>query len=407
MLSESTLQNLIQAIVDRQENINTWVIKKIAKRIREIGEVLPSDVNQLDRLLKTGSDVRLINQEISRLTGIQLSSIQDLIRTVAEDAYLDTEPFFNYRKLPFVPFEENKQLQNVVKAIARQTSDTYRNLSKAQAFMLRDPANPQILKPTPIADAYQSVVDEAVQASQGGVVDYRTAMRKTMRQLVDSGIRSVTYNTETGRIYTQRLDTAVRRNVLDGIRAINQGVQDEVGKQFGANGKEITVHACPAPDHEDLQGRQFSNEEFEKLQNEEPFKDYTGKQFTPVARAIGTCNCRHFTFSVILGVNKPTHSQEELKKIIDANDKGYTLPNGKHLTMYECTQMQRKLETQVRKAKDGQIAARTAGDMELAKKYQKQINEKQAEYIAFSNACGLQPMKMKMTVSGYRKISTK
>jgi len=404
MLSEDALENLILPIVARQEAINNFVIQTIAKRVKEIGHLLPSDVYKLERLYKSGADVKLITKEIARLTNLNEKEIKKLIKEVAKDAYKDAKPFYDYRHKSFLPFEQNEPLQEIVKAVQKQTVEAYMNLSKAQAFMLRDLKNPKKLIPTPLAKAYYTVIDEAVQASQLGIVDYYTSMRRTLRQLNDSGIRNVVYNTESGKIYSQRLDTAVRRNILDGIRAINQGVQDEVGKQFGADGKEITVHENSAPDHEPIQGHQFTNEEYDKLQNQEAFQDYEGERFQPIARAIGVLNCRHFTYSIILGVTKPNFTKEQLQAMVERNKKGYTTKDGKHFTMYECTQQQRKLETKIRWAKDGQIMARIAGDMKLAEQYQADINKYTKEYKVFSNACGLAPKLKKLTVSGYRKM---
>lgn len=404
MLSEDAIENLIQPLINRQENINIWVIVQIAKRIKEIGKLKPSDIYKLERLLKSGDDVRKINETIAKMTNLQVNEIQDIIRTVAEDAYLDTKPYFDYTQKPFIPFKENEQLQRVVNAIERQTAGEYINLSKAQAFMIRDLKNPKNLIPTTLSRTYDSIIDEAVQASQSAVIDYNTAMRRTMQQLIDSGIRRVEYQAESGKQHSQRLDTAVRRNVLDGIRAINQCVQDEVGKQFGADGKEITVHSYPAPDHAPIQGHQFTNAEFEKMQNEEPFEDVNGMKFKAIARSIGVLNCRHFTFSIILGASRPTYTQEQLENILRDNEKGYTFPNGKHLTMYQCTQRQRQFETAIRRAKDGQIAAKTSGDMVLAKKYQAKIAKYLNEYKTFSKNCGLTPKLEKTTVSGYTPI---
>ena len=409
MLSQDAIENLVQPIVTRQQKINEFVIEIICKRVKEIGQLLPSDLHRLERLLKMGGDVKKINEEIARQTGLQVKDIKALIKEVALDGYMDAKPYYDYRHKAFIPFVKNIALQNIVNAVATQTAEEYINMSKAQAFMIRDLKHPKNLIPTSISKTYYSVVDEAIQAVQSGVLDYNTAMRRTIQQLADSGIRRIEYNPESGRRYTQRMDTAVRRNVLDGVRAVNQGVQDEVGKQFGADGKEITVHSNPAPDHAAVQGHQFSNEEFEKMQSEDniSFKDTKGREYEHFDRHIGTLNCRHFTYSIIIGFSNPNFTDAQLKKIVADNEKGYTLPNGKHLTMYECTQEQRKMETAVRYAKDGQMAALEAGDEVLAKKYQAQINELTNKYNSFSKACGLSPKPVKMRVAGYRKISTK
>ena len=407
MLSDDALNNLVQPIIDRQNRINMWVLRKIATRIKEIGELLPSDIQQLISLRNAGGDAQKIMEELARMTAMQVVEIQNLVRTVAVDAYISAKPFYDFTKTAYIPYKENKILQRRVEAMARRTANSYKNIAKAQAFMIRDPKNPKKLIATPIAKAYQSVIDEAIQSASGSTVDYHTAMRRTVKQLADSGIRRVEYNPESGRQFTQRLDTAVRRNILDGIREVNQEMQNIVGEEFGANGIELSVHMNPAPDHADAQGHQFTNKEFDKMQNGENFKDAQGREYQGFDRAIGTLNCRHFAISVMIGYAKQNYTDEELAEILKKNEEGYTFPNGKHLTMYECTQYQRQLETKIRYAKDGQMTAQASGDLDLAKKYQAKVNQYTREYKAFSKACGLSEKKSKMTVSGYKKISTK
>lgn len=402
MLSQSSYDKLVQVIVDRQESINTYVLGVIGSRIKEVGQLLPSDVYKLEILLKTGSDVRKINEELARISALQVKEISKLIELIARDIYKSVKPYYDYRHKPYIPFEKNTQLQRVVEAIRRQTSDSYINISKAQAFMLRDKKNPKIFIPTPPALAYQKVVDEAIQATQMGVIDYHSAIRKTVEELADSGIKAVTYETESGKMHAQRADSAVRRNVLDGVRAINQGVQDITGEQFGADGKEITVHSYSAPDHEPIQGHQFSLEEYEKLQNEKSAKDYFGITFPAMKRAIGVLNCRHFTYSVILGVMKPNYTLEQLEKFKQDNAKGYTTKAGKHYTMYQCTQMQRKYELAIRKEKEKWVIADRSGDAALKAKAQSRISTLLAQYQSFSRGCGLKPKYNKTEVAGYK-----
>lgn len=406
MLSEDALNNLIQPIIARQEAISNYIIQQIAKRIKEIGTVLPSDMHKLERLLAMGGDVRLINEELARLTYLQETDIKQILKTVARDAYLDTKPFYDYRQKPFIPFKDNTPLQRQLKAITRITlNSTGMNLSNSQAtgFLIRDMKHPGLLKFQSIDDTYRSVMDEAIQATQSGVIDYGTAMRRTLKQLTDSGLRKMSWDSG----YTQRLDTAVKRNLLDGVREINQAVQDITGEQFGADGKEITVHANSAPDHEPIQGHQFTNEEWEHLQNNEPFTDVNGVSFEAIERAIGTLNCRHFAYSILVGVSKPVYTQKQLQEMIANNHKGYTLPNGKHLTMYECTQRQRKMETDIRRAKENQMTCKAAGDMDGVKRYQAKIHDLMSSYNSFSKACGLRLKPKNIYVEGYKKVSTK
>ena len=202
MLSDDALNNLVQPIIDRQNRINMWVLRKIATRIKEIGELLPSDIQQLISLRNAGGDAQKIMEELARMTAMQVVEIQNLVRTVAVDAYISAKPFYDFTKTAYIPYKENKILQRRVEAMARRTANSYKNIVKAQAFMIRDPKNPKKLIATPIAKAYQSVIDEAIQSASGSTVDYHTAMRRTVKQLADSGIRRVEYNPESGRQFT-------------------------------------------------------------------------------------------------------------------------------------------------------------------------------------------------------------
>ena len=403
MLDDRAIDKLIQPLIDRQEFINSYVLRQIAERIKKIGEMSTTDAFRLRQLFLSGSNVQEINKELARLAGLQIAEIQNIIHQVAEDSYIDVKPFYDYRELPFVPLEKNERLQKLITAISEQTAGTYRNISNSKAIGFLSYPTSVSRRPVfgTIDKVYKDTIDQAIQATQTAGIDYGTAMRRTMKQLVDSGIRRLVW--ESG--YTQRLDTAVKRNILDGIRQVNQGVQKETGKQFKADGIELTAHLNPAPDHAPVQGHQFTNEEFEKMQNGEDCKDIHGNVYAGFDRKIGELNCKHLAYSIVIAHAKPVYTDAQLKQILESNDKGYTTPSGKHFTGYECLQHQNVLALKVRKAKDGQIMARTAGDMELAKFYQAQINNFTAQYKAFNSASGLNMRMDKLTVMGYHRIS--
>ena len=345
------------------------------------------------------TDIRLMNSELTRLANLQIQDTKNLIKTVAIDAHLDAKPLYDYRHKSFIPYEKNSKLQQYVRAVSKQTAGTFTNLakSKANGFLVRDLKNPTQLKFQPIDDTYKSVIDEAIQSVNSGI-DYRVAMRRVMKQLVNSGIRRVVW--ENG--YTQRLDTVVRRNLLEGIRSINQLIEDENGKILNADGKELSAHANCATDHEPFQGHTFTNEEFDKLQSSSTFTDIDKQQFAPVVRAIGEYNCRHIAYSVIIGVSKPRYTKEQLQQMIETNHKGYTLPNGQHKTLYECTQIQRQLETKIRSAKEEQMIMKASGNINASRIARQRVLKYTKELTNFSKNCGLKVSKDRIAVSGYR-----
>ena len=213
---------------------------------------------------------------------------------------------------------------------------------------------------------------------------------------------------------SRRLDSAIRMTMKDGLRNLHNENQELFGRQFGADGVEITVHEAPAPDHQYMQGRQFSKKEFNKLQVDGVATDYEGKEIdinttskkgVVFHRPVSQYNCYHKTYEIVLGVSSRELTDEQLQEIIDRNNEGFEI-DGKHYTTYEGTQMQRRLETEVRKAKDTQILARESGDVDLVRESQQRITQLTNKYKELSNISGL-PTKMdRMKVSGYKRMKT-
>ncbi len=157
---------------------------------------------------------------------------------------------------------------------------------------------------------------------------------------------------------------------------------------------ELSAHAICAPDHLAVQGRQFSNDEFDKMQNGLDFEDVNGNEYKGFPRPIGQWNCRHVKFPIIVGISKPAHTDEELKAYAENSREKYSL-----------TQQQRAMETKLRQLKTERLAASAAGDELEAKRIQKKINERQAEYRQFSAKNNLLYDTRRASVEGYRRIA--
>ena len=400
MISDNTIDKLVQQVVNRQEAINIYVLDKIANRLREIGQLSPADIKRMKILVTMGTDIQQMNEYLAEMARLQVRDIKTIIKTVAMDNYLDAKPLYDYRHKSFIPFERNMDLQRITNAVAEQTANTYENLSNSQAtgFLVRDENDPRKLVFKSIDNTYKDAIDKAIQAVQSGAVDSETAIRDVVKQLLNSGVRRLYWDSG----YTQRLDTAVRRNIQDGVRQINQKIQDEIGRQIGADGKELSAHINSAPDHEPFQGHQFTNAEYEKLQSNQAFKDLDGQSFAAVQRIIGDWNCRHFAYSIIIGKSKPRYSKEQLQTFIENNQIGYTDENGRHMTMYECTQMQRKLETKIRYAKEEQMIMKELGDNVSRRLARNKVESYIREYKLFSMRCGLPTKMYRATVPGYK-----
>jgi cell fate (sporulation/competence/biofilm development) regulator YlbF (YheA/YmcA/DUF963 family) len=224
-------------------------------------------------------------------------------------------------------------------------------------------------------------------------------MYSTIKELGSSGLKTVDY--ASGR--SVRLDSSVRQHLKGALRNLHNETQAIFGKEFGADMIEISVHEHPAPDHY-MQGKQMMIEEYEKMQNHLPFKDLQGNVYEPLDRPISELNCYHYVFYGVAGVSKPNYTDEELNDILKENEKGIEL-DGQKYTIYEMSQIQRRLETNIRKQKDLQIIGRASGNKEIVENAQRKITELTHKYKQVSDISGLPYKRDRLRVSNYKRVN--
>lgn len=403
MISNETQEKLVERLINRIEQLNEYILKEIGKKIKRIGKMTPSEAYQVQQILKYGGDLDKILEKIAKVTNL---NIQDIYTIFEEEAKINqnfAKKFYDAKNISFIPYAENEVLQNQVRAIAKITASQYINLSRTMAFANIDSHGNIVF--SDIAKTYQDTIDKAILSLTQGKEAYQQVMRKSMKELARHGINTVDYTSGI----TRRLDSAVRMNILDGMRDMSNTLQKQFGEEYGADGIEISVHSNPAPDHADVQGHQFTNEEFEKFQQGLTAKDYEGRIYQPVKdnkdrRPISEYNCYHYIFCIVLGVSKQEYTQEQLDKINEKNEEGF-IYEGKKYTMYEGTQLQRQIETEIRKQKDLQIAGKAMADKEMIAEAQTKIEILDNKYNEISIISGLPTKIRRLYVTGYRKAN--
>lgn len=367
MLTQRQLEKIADTFGKRMEQIVQQYLQAMGEHIRDIGKLLPSDVQKLVEMRRMGVNIETIQRGIKEALGDCKRDVGRVFRETAEADYRAERALFGDDFN--VPFSQNDALMRTLNAYVRQTSETLEDLSNTMVVSL----------------AYERAVDTAIQAAQSGVTDYASAVRQAMRTAAADGLR-VRYVTGT----TRRLDSAVRMNVLDGIRQLNQKIAFQVGEEYGADGVELSAHALCAEDHLPYQGKQFSINEYYALNKK-------------LDRPIGRWNCRHFAFPIILGVSEPANSKTLLANYRRTSRERVTI-DGVTKTRYEWTQQQRKLETAVRRQKDIANTAKAAGDDVLRREAQYNIERYQAAYDRITDKAMLTPDRSRMRVSGFSSV---
>ena len=405
MLNENQINLLPERICERLRQANNEYLENIGNVIKKIGELRPKDIHQLQQLYNYGADLQKVTLKLAEASGKSVQDIYDMFDIVAEENYNYAKPFYKAKAIQFIPYNENKDLKQYVKSIAVQTVDEFVNLTQHTAFAVfaKDGKSiaPLFAKnkdkaATSLSDTYTKVIDYAVSKVQLGEESYQSAMREVMKSLVNSGIKTVDYATG----YTRRLDSAVRQNILWGVKQCNQNTADLVGKEFGADGYEISYHSNPRPSHAEMGGKQYAIGKARTVNG--VYYPSFEENAEPLLNEYG---CLHFKFSILLGISRPAYDTEQLEEF-KANDSRKFEFEGNEYTKYEGEQLQNKIEVAVKRQKELANIAKAAGNEDLRREAQYKINLLTSKYAKLSEVSGLPTKMERMQVAGFRKVLT-
>ena len=366
-------------------NVAGWessTLQRIGKRIGKYGKMSLADVKAINNIAVVKQDMDAITKELAKVTGYNISQIEQMYADLLTEQHLANQPLYDYRGKKFVPFAENRELQAIARAYAKTTGETMINLAKTKALCILD-HNGNVKG---LQRAYTDVLDKAVMQVATGATDFHTAMRDSIIELGGSGVR-----VDYGGGVTRRLDTVVRQNLLWGAKQASTEYNTMIGEELGCDGIEIDWHSNPRPSHEFMQGKQYILGKA---------KTINGVHFESADEALKRLEdygCNHYPTSIICGVSEPRYSPEELKRLNEQNAKRYTV-DGKEYSGYEVTQMQRRLESSVRNEKTTRELARASGDNYLLKRCNERIKAYQEKYAQITEITGIPEDKKRMSV---------
>lgn len=338
MLTPEQIQNLPTELTDLYSQLTEFILRDIAQRIAKGAKITDTAEYQLYRARSLGLSEQEIAAKIAEINGTSAAVIDRLIRDAAAQSDEFDRRMLGADDGAAVPLGDNKQLQKLMSAQIEETAGDCENLTGTMGFADHDLIGRVYY--LSMTDMYRRELDAAHMKVVTGATDYMTAIRQACSKLAASGVRTIDY--ESGR--SDRVEVAVRRALLTSVGHITHRISEENGKEFGADGWEMSAHSGARPSHAVYQGRQYTQAEYEKK----------------IKPLLSEPNCRHDVFPIILGVSEPTYTEEELRNI----DKPPFTYEGRKYTAYEASQQMRKMERAMRKQKDRCIVADAAGDEE-------------------------------------------
>ncbi|MFI3228203.1 MAG: phage minor capsid protein [Clostridia bacterium] len=320
MWSIEQQQEIADTFYRNFRSVETYYLEKVANQLKQIGTLKSTEINRLEQIAIMNGNIQDVNKQLTIAVNASVEELDKVLLQAGSQQYADSLKYYKANGIKQIDYFDNKTIQALISAVAKETANTMANLSKS----------------TIISKTYTKAIDDAVVAITTGLTDYNTAMAKVIREQATLGVQTQSVEYASGAV--RRLDSAVRMNVMDAMHTVTMQVGLETGKEFGTDGVEITSHSNPAPDHLFIDGATMSNAQFETFQN-------------TASRPIGQLNCYHRAIPVIIGVSVPNMTTEErAAKIIKSQEKHEY--GGKEKTIYEWTQEQRRLETKIRYQND-------------------------------------------------------
>lgn len=370
------LDAMPEELAELYRALEDTLLEEICSRLKasdQLNEVTAQDVRAFR---SHGIDLKEIEKAIRQTSGVSEKKLKKLLDDVVER---NQKYYTEMIDLAHVTQPETLVDAAAVDTIRRQTLDTFRNLTASMGFLVD--AGRTMLPP---ARAYQWALDNAVMQIQSGAISYNQAIKTAVKQLAESGLKVVDY--ESG--HRDQIDVAARRAVMTGVNQICAKYTEQSAEYLETPYFEVSAHAgardVPGPSpwssHKNWQGKVYSIHSGDIYPN---IYEVCGLGYVD---GLEGANCRHKRYSWVEGVSERTYTDEQLAHIDDGL--GCTF-DGKIYTAYEATQMQRRVERQIRAQKRLKNAYKAAGLTDDATAANAKLRRLNVKYREFSKAAGL------------------
>ena len=381
-LTGDYLQNLPEPMQKLYRELEDSIFEYICEQFKT-GDANEKSIELIRLLQRRGLSLREIEKRIQITLGLskhELDRIYDGAISRNRAFFTDT---LNKLKLVFSP-KRKAAIKAEEAALRAQTEGELINITRSLGFATRGPDGRIVA--TPILEAYQRVLDVAAIQVQSGAFSYDEAIRNAIKQLAESGLQWVDY--ESG--WHNRVEVAVRRAVMTGISQLSARYSEALREEIGTDFVEVSAHrgardkGTGPENHKSWQGRCY-HIGGDTVVDGIRYPDFERVTGYGTGEGLNGWNCRHKWYPFVPGINEPTYTAEELEKI----DPPPFMFEGKEYTAYEATQKQRQLETAMRAKEREMIGYKASGDTEaytIAKAKYRALSD---EYKRFSKAADL------------------
>lgn len=302
------------------------VVTAIIHNIKGLQKV--SDAEYRQYVKKTTKDIyNKANEEVLKVNKSLKQSISKSMKKSANTKLQSMEDMYKHKDIPLIMTKT--ELDILSKTIAK----TFKEVKKSNTEL-----------PENAKKQYINSVNKYSEELVKGDVTFDEAVKRATKEVRENGI-DLTYKRKVNnKVQTVHVepDVAVKRNIIGNMKEAGQQINQQVQETLETDGWMTSISGNARPTHQVWQGRIFADGNKGRVVDGvyyEPFDRYKDE--------LNDYNCQHYASPVFLGIAKPEYSESELRTINNRTVKY----KGKTISAYDGSQIQRRLENQIRKTK--------------------------------------------------------
>ena len=321
MLTPEQLAHCADDIINLYSQLEEEIVRDIARRIVKTGTMTDTGIWQAQHMQELGT----LHSDVLSSVAKYSDKTESELKKLFEDASIKATEYDNeiYRR-------------NGLNPKSLKVSDTQMQL--LEAGYKKTHGNLSNLTLTTAVSSQTSFINACSLAelkASSGAFSPQQAIADAIKQVAQDGA-FVIYPSG----HRDRLDVAVRRNVMTGIGQTTGEICIANARELGCDLMEITAHAGARPSHSAWQGQIVSLSGRKGYLSLSDIGYGTGDGFKG-------WNCRHDWYPYFEGSSR-MYSAKDIKEL-DA--KNIEFPDGSMHTLYEAEQQQRAFERKIRQTK--------------------------------------------------------
>ncbi len=359
MLTEKDFIKIEKQAIGIYQNLELQIIEEIATRIANYGYANTVVLNDI----KIAQEMGFLYQDIIKLVAEYNNTTYERVSEIFNNAGIKTLKFddkiYTEAGLNPLPINQSPNMVQILNATIKKTAGNLQNLVMTTA--------------TNSQTSFYNAMNKAYMEVSTGVKSYSQSIIDAINNVSDIG-GVITY--PSGR--KMSLESAARMNIITGVNQTCGKLQELRANELGWDLMELTAHSGARPSHAEWQG---------KIVSRTGKKGYLSLDDIGYGTVTGFkgVNCRHDWHPYYKGSTR-AYTQEQLKKWQNET----VTYNSKKINKYEATQIQRKMERQIRQDKktlaglQGIIKSKTA-DNKLIEDTRTQFSKQSLIYKAHQN----------------------